>query len=98
MMAARGLTLPGSEGSGRRPFAIGFFGSTPRGRAVSSMASRLDVRIASPGDAPQWRYGCLIYFAPRLGHRRPGAKMVGVSQRPARSASAAPDLSIGVEK
>src|SRR5271157_3662574 len=47
MMAARGLTPPGSEGSGRRPFAIGFFGLTPRGRAVSSMASRLDAPLCS---------------------------------------------------
>src|SRR5271166_4358120 len=28
---------------------------------------RMRIRIASCGDAPQWRDGCLICFAPRLG-------------------------------
>src|ERR1700733_3259393 len=40
MMAARGLTRPGLAGSGSRPFAIGFFGSTPWGRMGSSTARR----------------------------------------------------------
>src|ERR1700679_3868760 len=46
-MAARGLTRPGWEGSVFRPFAIGCFGSTPRGRTGSSMANRPDVLACS---------------------------------------------------
>jgi hypothetical protein len=44
---------------------------------------RMRTRIASRGDAPHRVMVASSILLPPLGRRRPGAKMVGVSQRPA---------------